>query len=924
MTDERWEQIRELFHGALDVPAAQRPEWLQARCGGDDELRQEIESLLASDRSGGLEVKDLIDEAAAVWHASPPVPAKMGPYNIQGVIGQGGMGVIYAAVREDDEVGRKVAIKLVKYGAQDPVALERFRHERRMLATLSHANIAQLFDFGTTADGVPYLVMEYIEGRPVDQYCREHRLGVRQRLELFRTICAAVQFAHQRLIVHRDLKPSNILVTESGVAKLVDFGIAKLLQTDDTQTMTGSQRFTPDYASPEQVSGEPVSTLSDVYSLGAILYELLSLQKPHRLKDYSPAQIARAVCTEEPPRPSAAAGSPGLSHQLRGDLDNIVLKAMHKEPHRRYSSAEQLADDLRRYLVGMPVVARPDRFTYRAGKFVSRHRIGLSIVVLVSISLVAAASAAIYQGKRAERRFAQVRKLANTFLFTFHDKIASLQGATEAREMVVKTGLEYLDSLAREAGGDVDLRHELAQAYLRVGDVQGSPRLPNLGHPHDALTSYEKARVLADQLYRRNRSDIRAARLLALAYGDIGDLQASLLGESKKGLANIRSGMDLGRIVLEHADASEQDHADYVLQSNRLGDALVDDDLPAASATYQESLRVARTLVDRWPNPESQAVLATTYERIGRLEHDRGNPSGSLKAFREAETILNSLSTRFPNNGRYRREFARVEGWLGNVSGNPEYFNLGDRRAAVVFYRRAYELAAQLAQSDPKNGMAQLDLAIDAGKLADLIAGSTADEAMTYANQCLSTVDGLSQSQPTFMQRRVKLQCLATRARVESATGQFSRALRTLDETGGGIRKLLDSAPSDLGAQESELFSHQKKAAVLVRLRLWEQARTELRLALESAERLAKQFPKDLYFLRDLSETCEAQSRLCYAQALAGIDRIANLDHALQYANRASALWQNWEKLTVPSVYTGQHRQGISALVAQIRQAARN
>ncbi len=375
----------------------------------------------------------------------------------------------------------------------------RFRLERQILAGLDHPDIARFLD-GGTAYGQPYFVMEFVDGVPLTTYCREHDLSVRDRLGLVRRVCAALDYAHQHLVVHRDLKPSNILVAADGTPKVLDFGIAKLLDpAAESGATLGVSAWTPDFASPEQVQGRPVSTRSDVYSLGLVLYEVLTGESGQRADTTSPASLTRTVCDEEPAPPSvraAAAGYALLARELRGDLDTIVATAIQKEPDRRYASMAAFADDLGRYLDGLPVAARPSTWTYRASKLVARHRVAAVAAVLVAASIAGGTTAAVYQARRAERRFDQVRGLANAFVFDVHDRIASLPGATEARRAIVQTALTYLENLREDAAGDAALARELAAAYERIGAVQGHPLSSNLGEPEAALVSYARAEAL--------------------------------------------------------------------------------------------------------------------------------------------------------------------------------------------------------------------------------------------------------------------------------------------------------------------------------------------------------------------------------------------------------------------------------------------
>lgn len=382
MNAERLRQIRAIFELAAAAGREDRGAVLDRECRGDPELRQAVAELLEADERPDplLIPPDQKD--------GPGAPgSRIGAYRILWQIGSGGMGAVYLAARADEAFEREVAIKVVHPAARSWEVIHRFEREREIVARLDHPHIARLYDGGETEDGTPYLVMEYVDGVPITHYADEHQLTLRQRLELFTTVCGAVEYAHRNLVVHRDLKPSNILVTAQGVVKLVDFGIAKLLDAGTAgETQPSAVALTPEYASPEQIRGGPISTLSDVYSLGMALYELLAGTRPFQAAAPSPLEMARAVCEDEPPRPSAASGS----KQLRGDLDNIILKALHKEPERRYSSVEQLRADVQRYLDGMPVIARRDTLGYRAWRFAGRHRGAVAASALFVAGLIAA------------------------------------------------------------------------------------------------------------------------------------------------------------------------------------------------------------------------------------------------------------------------------------------------------------------------------------------------------------------------------------------------------------------------------------------------------------------------------------------------------------------------------------------------------
>src|SRR5262245_56732753 len=402
MSPERWQRIEELFGAVVHAPPPERDPFQTQVCKGDEELRREVLSLLARDTAEDF-IRDPIASAALAFSAKPKddlTGERIGPYRITRLIGRGGMGVVYEAERDDEQFQRQVALKIIKRGMDTDFVRDRFLRERQILASLDHPHIARLFDGGATPDGLPYFVMEFVAGEPITTYCRRRQLSVNEKLKLFLKVCSAVQHAHQKLVVHRDLKPSNILITSPpdgkadgkdgalGLPKLLDFGIAKLLTPDvsqaHTRTETALWLMTPEYASPEQARGQAVTTTTDVYSLGVVLYELLTERRPHEFKTYSPAEIERAICETQIEEPSKVVGRTTgaptrLARQLAGDLDNIMLMAMRKEPERRYQSVEQFSEDVRRHLAGMPVVARKDTFGYRAGKYVRRHKAGVAI-----------------------------------------------------------------------------------------------------------------------------------------------------------------------------------------------------------------------------------------------------------------------------------------------------------------------------------------------------------------------------------------------------------------------------------------------------------------------------------------------------------------------------------------------------------------
>jgi serine/threonine-protein kinase len=445
MQPEHWRQIEEIFQAALDYGPGNRSAFLDSACGADSQLRIEVESLLASYEKSGFTAPTAFQDALNVLEQRTrqlEEGRRFGPYSVLREIGCGGMGSVCLAARADDAYQKLVAIKIIHRGLDCEDIVRRFRSERQILATLDHPNITRLLDGGTSDEGLPYFVMEYIEGEPIDRYCDTRKLNISARLKLFQSVCAAVHYAHQNLVIHRDIKPGNILVTKEGVPRLLDFGIAKLLARagpGDAAT-TLLRPLTPEYASPEQVRGDAITTASDVYSLGVLLYRLLTGCRPYGGSASTTAEIEAAICHEEPEKPSLAvtrgggfgrgeAGKVGptpespsamregtpekLRRRLAGDLDNIVLMALRKEPQRRYASVEQFSEDISRHLENQPVIARPDTRGYRTAKFIRRHRAGVAAAALVFFILSGGIAATLWQAHvaRLERDRARVEKI---------------------------------------------------------------------------------------------------------------------------------------------------------------------------------------------------------------------------------------------------------------------------------------------------------------------------------------------------------------------------------------------------------------------------------------------------------------------------------------------------------------------------------
>jgi serine/threonine protein kinase/tetratricopeptide (TPR) repeat protein len=766
MTPERWQQIGDVLHGAIRLSPEERGAFLDEACSGDAPLREEVESLLAAD-SGGTE-KFLGTSAIGSREGQQPdteswTGRRIGPYEVIERIGEGGMGSVYRAARADEQFKKQVAIKVVKCGLDSQFTLARFRAERQILASLEHPNIARLLDSGTVQNGLPYFVMELVEGQPIDQYCEARRLSIEERLGLFRTVCLAVQYAHQHLVVHRDLKPQNILVTADGTPKLLDFGIAKILDPvsspGSADTTIGSPRMlTPDYASPEQVMGGSVTTVSDVYSLGVVLFVLLTGCRPFHIDQMSPDALARAICDSEPPKPSTVArswqkaksggdaattessaiaagdeSSRKVSQRLRGDLDNIVLMALRKDPHRRYPSAQQFAEDIRRHLENLPVVAREDTVRYRVSKFVSRHKTGvLAASLMVAILVVALAATlreahiAEVQRVRAEQRFQDVRALANSLIFDIHDSLQNVPGTTAARKLIVEKALQYLDSLARESNDDPSLQRELATAYKRIGDVQGYAFSANLGDTKGALQSYEKAlavrKALASSSHGNAETDVKDRLQLAESLRQVA--------ETKLYMGNVSGAVEDGEKAVETMEPLAASHptdpnvlveliGGYESLANILGGggglSSVGDN--AASIKFRrKQLDAAQQLVNLDPAGENgQGNLAIAMTTLGDQIWQGGERLSALKYYSDARPIFIELAAHSHKQARA----SYLLDLLYERIATAELAN-GEPRQAQATIREALEISQRLSHADPKDVQSGETLANDYEMLADL------------------------------------------------------------------------------------------------------------------------------------------------------------------------------------------------------------
>ncbi|MET0752980.1 MAG: protein kinase, partial [Pyrinomonadaceae bacterium] len=776
--------IKSVLEEAVEVAPALRSDFLKKSCNGDEDLRREVEVLLDFD-----DIKSDFLEQNAFSAALPNgkdegvksfIGRQIGNYKITGELGAGGMGAVFLAERADGAFSQQVALKLIKRGMDSDAILRRFFTERQILASLKHPNIAHLIDGGTTGDNLPFFVMEHVEGETIIEYAERENLDLEERLKLFREVCAAVSFAHTNLVIHRDLKPSNILVTKDGNAKLLDFGIAKLLKSETAgDTATRNFVFTPEYASPEQVKGEKLTTATDVYSLGVILYELLTGNRPYETESKNISEIIRAVCETQPERPSSAARSvrprqveKGKTNQnkqrttdhgrrtksLKGDLDNIILKALRKEPERRYSSVEQFSEDIRRHLEGLPVTASRDTWKYRASKFIQRNRIGVAAIGLILLTLFAGLGATLYQANvarreraKAEQRFADVRQLANSFMFEINEQI--IKSPIKARELLVQRAVEYLDKLAAESANDIALQDELATAYEKIGDVQSEIFKPNSGKTSEALFTHQKALALRQKLFAGEPNAARAISV-ASSYLRVGDafLMSGKISETRE---NYRAAVQ----ILEPMFAAEPENAavqDKLASSfARLGQSILrSGSLSESLENYEKSLKIYRNLAAE--NPETtkyQRNVGIIFSYIGFVKMEMGKTEEAATDYGNWLEIEKKIFEKDKNNIESSSFVSTAQIWFGVALSEQ-----GKMQQAIAHFNEGIKIQEAVLAADKGNlgeEYALADCYLELGKA--LARNKMADESIKNLEKAIESYRNIWQKDAQNLMTRHRI-----------------------------------------------------------------------------------------------------------------------------------------------------------------------
>jgi eukaryotic-like serine/threonine-protein kinase len=921
LTPERWREVSPYLDQALSLEKEERETWLSTLQSENPDLAGLLRALLQEQCL--LKGKNFLEVTPETPSDEASLTGRtIGAYRLLSPLGQGGMGTVWLAERSDGRFERRVAIKFLRFSLAASGG-ERFKREGRILGQLDHPHIAKLIDAGITERGEPYLVLEHVEGDPIDEYCDRHKLEVDARIRLFLDVLSAVEHAHASLIVHRDLKPSNVLVTMDGQVKLLDFGIAKLLgnETGSSEatmlTLEGGAALTPQFAAPEQITGAPVTTATDEYALGVLLYLLSAGRNPAGASTSSAAELVKAIVETEPGRVSDVVLSSAesssvaaqrsttperLARQLRGDLDTIIGKALKKNPAERYGSVAAFGDDLQRYRKHEPIAARPDSFTYSAGKFMARNKLGVTVAVLALLGVATGVIAVEREARHAEYRFQQVQRLAHTVLFDLNPQIENLAGSTPARELLVKTSLEYLDSLAAESGNDPKLQIELATAYEKIGDVQGNSRYSNLGHPEASLESYRKAVVIA----RKLRPSPEALEILAGAYTGIGTVQATQLSDRIAGRESLRTATQIADSI--PATTAKQDYQLRVEAYGLLGDIDEINDPSRAAQPIQRALDIAREWSRADPGPQPKVYVAALMKDWADIQWGMGDLNTARSILLDSLKIFQDLIVQEPNNAKWGTQ--EIIDWerLGLLSGHPDFFNLGDRKTAAGWFQKLMLQSERNLAADPKDIRARFDLSEAIADLAAVYRDSDPrrSERLYQRSLALSTsalADDPRDSDILYWQsfERVGFASLALKV------GKNSIARDQVQKAIGVLEGLSSRDPVEVSAHELLALALQKRAASQLRDGSTSGAEQDLRRSENMLTKLSSANPNNLTVLRDLADCYRAKGDLAKSRS--------DWKKAQREYQKSLDLWQRWLQIGKSSVYDQRQRALATSLV---------
>ena len=725
-------RVEQLFHQLADLSPDERKRILSEEAISPL-TRERVETLLAHDGPDGNALEELVQRALSTsLEAAPVTFPRCGAYQLLRLIGHGGMGSVYLAERADGEIRQKVAIKLLRMSVDTAEARHLFQRERQILADLSHPNIAHLLDAGRADDGRPFLAMEYIDGTPIDEYCKGRPL--RQRVELVDALCSAIVYAHRMLVVHRDLKPGNTLIDASGAPKLLDFGIAKLMDAAGDETATVERRLTPQYASPEQILGRQVGAASDVFSLASMLYLLITGQPPFRSEDYpNRTELQHAVCEAQVTRPRE------WNNKIDNDLECIVLKAMRKEPNERYASADAFREDLRAWLEHRPVRARQGNWWYFARRQLRRYWIPVTAAATTFAGLAVGLGIAMHERDIAKRRFEDVHKFANEMLRVGMD-IETLPGATPAREQIVKTSLDYLNRLSRDAGNDLNLEMDIGSAYRIIADIQGGIRKTNLGRSDEALSSLQKSERFLQDAWKRQPGDARALRQLMLTIEAEGRLEEGL--HHTRGLREKLGELQQLAVTFERIAPNKPSkwgmlsgtYDSLALGSEKAGD------VAGGLRFARKSVEFEKKLVSMKDNVYARGNLANSLSSYGLLMRSSGDLNGALRAMREALAIFEQMARSLKDDFILVLDTGSVHASIGSVLAERNELLGGGKEEAISEMKQSLVFFRQNVRLDPSEDEARINLGSTANELGTILQKADPEAALAVYDEAISAL----------------------------------------------------------------------------------------------------------------------------------------------------------------------------------------
>ena len=900
LSPERWQEVSPYLDQVLALPEGEQGAWLEWFRIQRPGLAGLLQDLLEEHRA--LAQERFLEQQSPIHYMNGASLAgtKVGAYTLVSPVGQGGMGSVWLAERSDGRFERRVAVKFLHFSVVAQGGAERFRREGRILGQLAHPHIAELIDAGVSANGDPYLVLEHIEGEQVDDYCNRHKLDVNARIKLFLDVLDAVAHAHANLIVHRDIKPSNVLVRNDGQVKLLDFGIAKLLADDTNRagvtllTLEGGGALTPQFAAPEQVTGGAVTTATDVYALGVLLYVLLTGQHPAGSGPQSPADLVKAIVDTDPPPASeamavathkASAEKRGstpekLRHQLRGDLDTIVAKALKKAPVERYASVTALADDLHRYLRHEPISARPDTFAYRTAKFVRRNRTVVALTVTAAVLVIGSLSAGLLVANRerkiAEQRFAQVRQLANKFIALDND-IRGLQGSTKVRMQMVTDSLQYLTLLGSEAHVDKDLALEIAYAYVRVAHAQGDPTSPNLGQFAEAEVSLNRAAKFVDSVLATEPNNPRAL-FIATTIAHDGMVLADNRGDQAEALNDAAATALLIERFMSTRPVEFHDLYSMRYFYVNVADVCID------GRHFDDAIRYCqRALGIPVPGPKANEMRGSALAALGAARWQSGDLDGALKTTLESIELEKAEAA----NGHAALRVNLANGFhlegmiLGRQDAEP---SLGRSRDALVNFQKALDIAEDLSRKDPLDYLGRHAVAEFGFEVGNTLRHHDPRKALSVYDHALMRIREAKTSAST---QRDEAELLAGSSypvrwlgREKEAKQRIARALELLNQAGRYPADKIDPMGDNYHVLRAQADDYAQTGQTAKAVEAYRQL----------LDKLMAWNPDPQNDLRDA--TCLSRTWT----ALAGLLRHSGRkDQALQLEAQREKLWNHWQ-----------------------------